>query len=331
MPPRTCLLLIFAISSALPAEDRIVMRTAGGSRIGTSCILHDYTGREVVYQAKAGGALRRMPRKDVLEVTTHYSEPHTAGRQLLSEGKAKEAFDKLDAALDKENRVWVRREILATQIKCALWNGDRVAAGERFLAIFDSDPYTMYFSLLPLSWSDARPSAELIQASRQWLAQSTNSAARLLAASHLLTEKQHADAALRTLKDLARDENGDVQRYGQIQLWRVKALTEDVSREELLRWERSFDDAGDLLGGGPRYILGLGWKRQHNDVAAAAAWLWLPLVASEDRWLAAEAAWQAGQALDRAGQKDEAAAVYAEIKARFADTPSGPLAAAKTK
>jgi hypothetical protein len=153
----------------------------------------------------------------------------------------------------------------------------------------------------------------------------------LLAASHLLTDKAQAALALKELKDLARDESAEIQRYGQIQLWRVKTLTEDVSRDELLRWERSFDDAGDALGGGPRYILGLGWQRRHDEVAAAAAWLWLPLVSGDDRWLAAQSAWQAGQALEHAGRKAEAAAMYAEIATRFADTPYNAKALAARK
>ena len=223
MFPLTCTVpLILVFAAVLPAEDRIVVRTAGGSRIGTPCVIHDYTGREVVYQTKAGSAMRRMPRREILEVTTHYNEPHTEAKKLLAEGKAKEAFEKLDTVLDRENRVWVRREILATQVNCALWNGDRVTAGERFLAIFDSDPNTIYFPLMPLSWSDGPPSDQLVQASRQWMALTTNAAAKLLAVSHLLTDKQHAASVLKGLKDLARNENAEIQRYGQIQLWREK-------------------------------------------------------------------------------------------------------------
>ena len=73
-------------------------------------------------------------------------------------------------------------------------------------------------------------------------------------------------------------------------------------------------------------VLGMGWRRRQDDLAAAAAWLWLPLVAAEDRWLAAEAGLLAAQALERAGQKDEAAATFAEVASRFRDTPFGPQA-----
>jgi signal peptidase II len=312
----------------LSAEDRIVMRTAGGSRIGMPCIILDYTGREATYQTKPGGAARRLPRREILDVATHLTPAHAEGKDLLAKGQAREAFVRLDGALEQEQRVWVRREILALQIKCALWNGDRAAAGERFLAIFDSDPETLYFRLMPLAWSEDTPTPELARTARQWMSQQENAAAVLLGASHLLTLPDQAHSAVAALKTLARSANADIQRYAQIQLWRAKTLTEDVPRDELLRWERSFDDAGGDLGGGPRYILGLGWHRRHDDVAAAATWLWLPFVSGDDRWLAAQAAWNAGQALRRAGQHAEASAIVDEIARRYADTPYGPRAAA---
>ena len=170
---RLLLLVIWLVASAAFAQDRFVKRTPSGSRIGVGCSIHDYTGREIVFQAKAGGPVQRVPRRDVLEVSTNYTAPHTEARTLLEAGKAKEAFAKLEEALDQERRTWVRREILATQVKCALWDGDRIAAGERFLAIVESDADTLYFPLMPLAWSEERPSDELIRAARKWLSQST--------------------------------------------------------------------------------------------------------------------------------------------------------------
>lgn len=315
------------VTSAAPAQDRFVKRTPSGSRIGVGCSIHDYTGREIVFQAKAGGPIQRVPRRDVLDVSTNYVPPHTEARTLLEAGKAKEAFAKLEDALDQERRTWVRREILATQVKCALWDGDRITAGERFLAIVESDADTLYFPLMPLAWSEERPSEELIRAARNWMSPSMSAAAKLLGASHLLTDENEAVAAMKSLKELAREGHAEIQRLAQIQLWRARAISEEVSRDELFRWERTMEDAGDALGGGPRYILGLGWMKRHNDVAAAAAWLWLPLVSGEDRWLAARASWNAAQALERAGQDAEAAAVLAEIATRYADTPSAADAA----
>jgi hypothetical protein len=233
----------------------------------------------------------------------------------------------LNAALETEQRLWVRREILATQVKAALWNGDRIVAGQRFLAIVESDPATLYFPLMPLSWSDETPSPELARISRQWITRADTSAAVLLGGSHLLTDPEQSSEALRALKSLAQDENPDLQRLGQMQLWRDKTLaSDDLSRSEILRWERAIESANEFVGGGPRFMLGLAWKNRSDDVAAAAAWLWLPLVYADDRHLAAQAAWSAAQALERAGQPEEAMAIYAEITQRFADTPSAPLA-----
>lgn len=330
-PLTACAALLIIVTAAVHAQDRIVTRTASGSKIGISCRIVDYTGREAVYLTKAGGATKRLPRGEIVEVTTSYNEAHTAGRTLLAEGKAAEAFEKLETALDTEQRLWVRREILATQVKAALWTGDRIAAGQRFLAIVESDPATLYFPLMPLSWSDEPPSAQLARISRQWIAQTDSSAAVLLGGSHLLTDPAQSREAIKTLESIARDENPDLQRLAQIQIWRAKTLTDDLSRDELLRWERAMESAAETIGGNPRFFLGMAYKHRRDDVAAAAAWLWLPMVYSDDRHLAALSAWNAGQSLERAGQPDEAKAIYTEITQRFADTPSGPLAAAALK
>lgn len=313
--------LIATVGAATSAQDRFVRRTPAGSRIGIGCTIHDYTGREIIFQTKPGGPVLRVPRRDVVDVSTHYLAPHVEARKLLDSGRSQDAFVKFNEALDQEHRAWVRREILATQVKCALWTGDYAAASERFLAIIESDPDSLYFPLMPLAWSEEPPAEATSRAARNWMTQTDSSAALLLGASHLLTEKSHTEAAKQALKNLARDGHAEIQRFAQMQLWRDRVLTEDVTRDELFRWERTMEDAGDALGGGPRYILGLGWKNRHDDLSAAAAWLWLPLVSSDDCWLAARASWNAAQALERAGATAEALSVLSEIGIRYADTP----------
>jgi hypothetical protein len=323
---RILMFLAGTAGAAARAEDRIVQRSSSGSRIGMPCVILDYTGREVVFQLKSGGPSRRLPRREIVDVTTQYTVPHNEARELLAQGHARDAFEKLNTALEQENRTWVRREILATQVKCALWNGDRITAGERFLAIYDSDPETVYFPLMPLAWDDRPPSEELSRAARRWLAQKDHPAAMLLGASHLLTDGD-GSAAEKAIRDLARNENAALQRYAQIQIWRSRVLTGDMPAEELLRWERLFEEAGADLGPAPRFILGLGWRQRQDDLAAAAAWLWLPFLKCDDRWLSAEAQFRAGQAMEHAALNAQAAATYHELAKRYADTPFAAPAA----
>ena len=300
------------------------MRTANGSQIGLTCHVQDYTGRELVYRQQDNSPLKRMPRRDVIEVFTTYTEEHAEGLKLLSQGAAQRALDQLNAALDVEDRVWVRREILAAQVRCALWDGDRLTAGEKFSALFDSDADTMFFALIPLSWSDQAPDPELAKASKQWLTDQGPAALRLMGASHLLTEPAQKESAYAALKQLARDENSEIHRFAQYQIWRARALAENVARDELLRWERTFDDAGDAAGGGPRYLLGMAYYRQHDDLEAAAHWLMLPFVAGDDRALAAEAAWNAVQSLRQAGDQAAAEALSSEFAVRYGDLRTKP-------
>src|SRR5262249_43298294 len=121
----------------------------------------------------------------------------------------------------------------------------------------------------------------------------------------------------------AKDERAEIQRYSQMQLWRSNVLKDDISKDELIRWERAMEDARETIGGGPRFILGLGWHHRRDHLAAAAAWLWLPLVAPEDRGLTAEAAFRAAQSLAEAGQRAEAELILTEVTTRFGDTPFG--------
>lgn len=316
----TCLIVM---SPALIAEDRIIVRTPNGGRIGRACLIVDYTGRGATYQLKSGSGTKRLARQDIVEVTTHYTTAHLAAKQLLDEGAAKEAFQKLNEALEAENRTWVRRQILALQVNCSLWNGDHVTAGERFLAIVESDPDTFYFSQIPLSWSEDPTNAELVRASKRWLMQTDHRTARLLGASHLLTDPEESAAALKALKVLAREDHAEISRLAQFQIWRSRVLADDVSRDELQRWELAIEDGGEDVCGGSRYILGLGWQRRRDDLAGAAAWLWLPYVSCNDRWLAAQATRNAAESLAQAGLTAESQAVWEELSTRYGDTPAG--------
>ncbi len=310
---------VLYVATMLAAQDLVIVRTANGSRIGIACIIQDYTGRELTYQQKPDGPVRRMPRRDVMEVITPYTEDHLEGLKQLARGAAKPAFEKLTAALEEEDRIWVRREILAAQIRCALWGGDRMTAGEKFSALFDSDPETMFFPLIPLSWSDRPPTAELAKISKQWLSTQGNAVLRLMGASHLLAEPSQAESMQPVLKQLARDDNPEIHRFAQYQIWRARVLSGEMPRDELLRWERTFDDAGESAGGGPRYLIGMAYHRQHDDLAAAASWLYLPFVAGDDRELAARAGWNAVRSLERAGDEAAAAALKSEFADRYGD------------
>ena len=143
--------------------DRVLVQPAGkAGRITLSGYIQDYTGRGLVLQTRGGTGVSRYTREEVLEVTTNYNEKHLAARKLFAEGKIAEADAAFQEALEDENRTWVRREILASQVKCALWRGDLSRAALRFLPIIESDPETIYFGLIPLVWQEQPPASASI-------------------------------------------------------------------------------------------------------------------------------------------------------------------------
>jgi hypothetical protein len=306
--------------TAASADDRVVIQpVSSSSRMTIAGHVLDYHGRELTMQTGVGQGIKRFPRAEVVEVTTTYLEPHERGLKLLAEGRAKDADAAFETALDEETRAWVRRSLLAEQIKCAWWTGDYSRAAGRFLPIAESDPQTWYFGLMPLVWTEEPPATARASEARGWL-RSPNPAARLLGSSWLLTgpDRQAAEAIL---SDLASDTNRQVQRLAQAQLWRLRLAEGPLPVVELRRWEHALHEMPTELRAGPRFLLGRGYAQRQDALAAAANWLWLPFQFPELRTLAAAAQERAAEQLLSAGDPIGARTLANEVGVRYADLP----------
>ncbi len=326
------LLCVFFIATTAicSAQDRVIIQQPGGSRLPYSGYVDDYTGREVILRTKTGEGLKRFPREDVIQVQTAYTAHHEKGRQLLANGKPTEAKVELTQALKEEDRAWVRREILAQLVRCALWNGNYRAAVPLFLSIVESDPETIHYGLAPLAWGDTVSDAGLKVDSRVWLADKSP-VSQLIGASHLLFDRELNDQAEKILRQLARDVNIKVQRLAQMQLWRVRSLGGAATPNELGRWEAAIDELPEELRVGGYYVLGQTFRRQHQPERAAAMLLWLPLVYDADRYLAARACFDAAELVASFGDHAQATTLYSELVFRFGDTPYGRQAEERWK
>lgn len=319
-----------AVVPSANAQDRVVIQQPGGSRFPISGIIDDYTGRDLVLLVRSGEAPRRYPRKDVVEVQTAYTARHEKGRQLLFEGKPADAKVELTQAMKDEDRTWVRREILALLVRCALWDGNYRAATPAFLSIVESDAETMHYGLAPLAWTDVASANDIRLEARGWLAD-RSAVSQLIGASHLLFDPEMNDQAEATLRRLARESNIKLQRLAQMQLWRVRSLLGNSTPNELLRWEAAIEELPEELRMGGYFVLGQTLARQQEPERAAAALLWLPLVYDADRYLAARACLDAAEQVESFGDKDHAMTLLTEIVFRFSDTPSGRTAETKWK
>ena len=180
-------LMLMALPAAAWAEDRVVLQPGGrfSSRITIKGRIEDYTGDHLRLQLKTGGPVKNYPAEQVIEVDTPQSPSHQRGTSLLAVEDVDRAFPEFQAALGEEDRPWVRREILAQLVRCALRLGDYSTAGNRFLQIVQSDPKTRHFRLIPLAWGTVPLDGGLRSEVEGWL-NTESEVAQLLGGSFLL-------------------------------------------------------------------------------------------------------------------------------------------------
>jgi signal peptidase II len=311
------------LSPAL-AQDRILLQQPGGSRIPLSGYIEDYNGRELLLKLKPGDPVRRFPRSEIVEVTTEYTPRHDKGRRLFAAARIDDAKVELAAALNEEDRPWVRREILALLVKCALWTGDYLTAVNRFTPIVTSDPETFHYGLIPLNWTTSEPPARMRFDLRDWVGNASKPLMKLIGASWLLAVPDSTIEAEQILRKLTRESDVRIQRLAQMQLWRVKVQrSDDLNASEIEHWNQFVEDLPVELRGGAYFLIGQAWKQRREYDRAARAYLWLPLVFDADRWLSANACYEAAGSLKMLGDSSQAANLYREVVFRYGDTPSG--------
>jgi hypothetical protein len=258
------------------AQDKVVLQRSNmSSRLMISGFVEDYTGIEVSIRTEAGEPARTYPSAEVVEVQTAHVEAHTRGLKLLAEGQVDEAIRELETALKKELRTWVRREILATIVRCGLRRGDYVVAGSRFLALVKSDPTTRQFRTIPLVWAPEPISRDARAEARVWI-QGPVEAARLIGASLLYEDSESGPEARAVLKKLASSTDSRVRSLAQMQAWRAEVFRGNPGRLQTAQWQRRIDDLSEDMRAGPAYLLGRAYAARHDYELAAATLLWLP-------------------------------------------------------
>jgi tetratricopeptide (TPR) repeat protein len=301
-------------------EDRVVIQPEGSSsRISIRGQIQDYTGRSITLSVGPGDVLKSYPSSQVVEVETPQIPEHRHALKLYAEEQIPKAKESFESALGAESRLWVRREILADLIRCALRLGDFSSAGSNFLALVRSDHHTRHFHLIPLLWT-ARDSHHAQKAdARIWML-NEGEAERLLGASHLLFDERYGQAAETELNKLCRSTDLRVQQLAHSQLWRLRLRSADISDREIERWQSHVDAMHEELRGGPYFVLGQGHLRRREHERAAAALLWVPLIYDHDYLLAAQACVEAAEALAQVGRRSAAITLYQETLTRFADS-----------
>lgn len=311
------------------APDTILLRAENR---GTPDVIRgtivDYNSERIIVRSPYSRTERSYPTATIVEVSTPQTNLHLEGLQQLERGDSAAAETALLGALDEELRPWVRREILALLVRCALWRGDYETAGSRFLTALGSDPHLRHVHLIPLVWVAAPGEAESIEAASPWMA-SQLEAAQLLGAAGLLFDPVHGREAEEVLERLVRSLDARIRWLAQAQLWRKRSTATEPGLSELQWWAERIEDMPADIRGGPYYVLGEALFQNREYDRAARALLWCPLVYPHDTHLAGRATLRAADALLRVGQDAEAVTLYRETAQRFADTPFAEQATRK--
>lgn len=315
--------VVFAVGLAAPAsaQDTVDVASPGAARGRTRLAgqVIDYTGRQLVIELP-GGRRQEVPGDRVLRVETQYGPQQMQADQLLEKGRFGEALPLYRAALDAEQRRWVRRLIMARMVWCHQGLDQPGPACEAFLLLVQSDPATPYFDCIPLAWAPTQPALALERAAATWLAQSEKDspAAVLLGASHLLSTAQ-GPSALERLKGLAVNPDRRIAQLAYAQTWRAAANVDDAQLEA---WRRLVEEMPEPLRAGPYYVLGRAWAQRQKWDEAALCLLRVPILYPQHRGLAARALLEAGHSLERLGQTERAAGLYREAVKSYAGSPS---------
>ena len=327
-----CLLLTTSVVFAQqqPVDKVVLQRKGSSSRITRSGIIVDFTGTKLTIRSRKNTSVNTYDADEVVEVRTPQTEQHRKGLKSFARGDIERAVASLELAMIEETRDWVRRDILAMIVRCALRRGDLIAAGSKFLALWQSDPTTRQFKLAPLTWGTRNITAALRSESLGWINLNTE-ASRLLGARHLLTDERHAARAKNEMNELASSIDLRIRLLARAQLWRLRIREGNLTPSEMKRWQSKIEEMPEDIRGGPFYVLGRGYLVRREYDRAATALLWVPLVYDDDTHLAARACLEAADALREVGQSGQSRALYREVTTRFVGTPFADEAASLLK
>jgi TolA-binding protein len=302
------------------AKDRVVLQPRDQSSPWVlSCDIVDYTAEIIAVRIGSQTDVRRFPAEEVTAVEAVQTGPHREGVQKFREGDLAEAERRFAQALMEEPRDWVQREIRGWLVKCATRRGDLAEAGRYFLQVIESERAPREYPLIPLVWGAADGGTALRQQARQWLTGESD-VGRLLGASVLLLDPAYAEITRSELHRLSDAADPRVAALAEAQLWRLRVTATDVTIDELDGWERTIEALPRELRAGPYFVLGRACYQSSEYDRAAAAFLWLTTVYSENEPLTAQATVEAGRSLIRLGRTAEARVLFEEAARDFPGT-----------
>lgn len=320
------LVVVFQNTDISCAQDKIEVRP--DHHVGQAtlpCTILDFTQSEIKVKLLPSGTVKFYPSSEIVKVHTPQTEQHQQGLEQLHNEEYEKAIESFSEALNIENRLWVRREILALMTKAALALGDNLKAALRFQIMVENEPDARYFELIPLDWGMKETLSPVRNAAQGWLT-NPDEVQQLMGASILLTAPDYQAQAEAALRSLATSPHVNIQQLARTQLWRLRLRAGDISLLELQRWERNLNQVPEHLRAGPHFLLGTGYAMLDRNGQAAASFLWIPLAENSNPQLSAEASLKAADSILAMGQTSNALRLYQETAARYSKSPVRQMA-----
>ena len=320
---------IFFVSSGCLAQDtplilpftttdQIVIRDGDSQRTKIiPGVIEDLAGQSVVLR-RGGNAVEVFKLREIESLQFGKTAAYDEGLRHIQNRAWTRAIDTLSIAETTEPREWVVREIQASQ-------ADALRAAGRFDEcikavenIYEHDPNTRHLNLLPLVWDERLAPEHRVSVNLDEL-KSPSLLRQLVAASALLQDPVHENAAAVVLQTLKTGPRAALQQLAESQLWRLRLLhPESIRASEIEGWMQRVRDFDKRQRSGPEFVIGRALLAIHDYDNASNSLLWMPLVAPLDPPTTVACTNEAIGALKKSGRIAEAAQLQLE---RAAATP----------
>lgn len=294
-----CQGVVFSATQSLTADEVMVV-TRQGKVVRRTGTIVDYKGRELTL--RVAGRDTKISTETVRSINTERLAAHAqADERYLAEDYA-DALTLYRQAFRDEPRRWVKREVLADVVRCQQNLGRIAEACKNFTRLTADDPRTAYFSVAPLAWQAKASSQDVLSMVEPWISDSPRPDRQLLAASWMLNSSRR-DLAVRTLRELGRNEFEPIAKLAVSQMWRAELTQLNPSR--LAWWQQHLESMPRPLRAGSYYLLGQSLSQSGDADAAALAFLRLPMQYQDDV-LKNTALYECGVLLAKSGDQEGA-------------------------
>ena len=264
----------------------------------------------------SAGRQKQIDTTRIIKIETKWPDELKPSRDLFKSGQFDKAVGFLQIAVKNENRAWVQAILSAELIQGLDAMEKQWEATLAFLAIYNVDPETRFFYLIPLPWDTNTVGTPPDEETKKWLA-SRNSLLQLLGASWRVSGADRTKAVA-VLEELTRDPDSRIAQLATAQLWRTQLLT--VRQNDVERWARQIQNLPTKLRPGPLLVLANTQQRLGQMDQAMIHLMKIPILYPEKKSLGAAALFKCGTILENTGANEKAKRIWRELVQKFPDS-----------